>query len=86
MLNPDNIPPEIGWPIAVLLWFVLLAMILWDRRKLNKLVKAREEALTLSNEDADGINFHFSPPTTRREARNRKPVSNFYDQEQDHVG
>ena len=38
-MNPDYIPPEIAWPLGIFLWLVLLAMILWDRRKLNNALK-----------------------------------------------
>lgn len=40
-MYPDNIPPEIGFPLAAILWLVLFAMILSDRRKLNRALKER---------------------------------------------
>lgn len=40
-MNPDYIPPEIGYPVAAVLWLVLLGMVLHTRWKLNKALNER---------------------------------------------
>lgn len=46
-----------------------------------------ENGIPLYDRDRDRIfSWDADKPKTRREARSRKPVSNFYDQEQDNVG
>lgn len=108
MLNPDYIPPEIGWPVAFLLWLLLLVMILWDRRKLKKVLKFQDDKHNKHNKQHEEMwkdigssvpgqrtytdytkppqpTDYTQPPQTRRQARIMKPVSNFYDQEQDNA-
>lgn len=37
----DNIPPSVSIPTAIVLWLILFAMILRDRRRLNRALKER---------------------------------------------
>lgn len=37
----DNIPPSVGIPVAIVMWLILLAMILRERRRLTKALKER---------------------------------------------
>ena len=77
-MNPDYIPPEIGWPLSIFLWLVLLAMILWDRRKLNNALKERP-TLKIMNEKGEWVDVEESD--IRPRTLIRRPVSNFYDQD-----
>lgn len=86
-MNPDYIPPQYGIPAILIMWLILLAMILWDRRKLNRALKERPSLKILKDgkwvdagkimpADRGLLNF---PPT-------RRPVSKFYDHEKDIKG
>ena len=77
-MNPDYIPPEIAWPLGIFLWLVLLAMILWDRRKLNNALKERP-TLKIMNEKGEWVDVEESD--IRPRTLIRRPGSNFYDQD-----
>ena len=80
-MNPDYIPPQYGIPLALGLWLVLLLMILWDRRKLNRALRERP-TLKIMNEKGDWVEVEESDIQPRVVVQH-KPVSNFYDQDKD---
>lgn len=78
-MNPDYIPPQIGIPVAIVLWLILFAMILHTRIKLNRALRERP-TLKIMNEKGDLVEVQESD-IQPRVTISRKPVSNFYDQD-----
>lgn len=35
-MTPDNVPPEFGWPLAVVLWLVVIAVTFADHWKARR--------------------------------------------------
>lgn len=81
--DPSFIPESIQLPLIIAAWILLLLMILWDRRKLNRALRERPKLKIMDEKgdwrevDPDGLKLQGRPSVVHR------PVSNFYDQEKD---
>ena len=57
----DYIPPQYGYPLAAILWLVLLVMILNDRRKLNRALKQRPSLKILNRQTGEWADYNAPP-------------------------
>ena len=57
----DYIPPQYGYPLAAILWLVLLVMILKDRRKLNRELKQRPILKILNLQTGEWVDYNAPP-------------------------
>ncbi|HMT88013.1 MAG TPA: heme exporter protein CcmD [Dermatophilaceae bacterium] len=57
----DYIPPQYGYPLAAILWLVLLVMILKDRRKLNRELKQRPSPKILNRQTGEWVDYNAPP-------------------------
>lgn len=57
----DYIPPQYGYPLAAILWLVLLVMILNDRRKLNRELKQRPFLKILNRQTGEWVDYNAPP-------------------------
>lgn len=79
----DYISPQIGIPVALVLFFILFFMILHDRRKLNQAIHQRP-TLKIMNDNGEWVEVKKSETTPI--VISRRPVRNFYDQDRPDMG